>query len=106
MMDLALELGWPVGLLSRVLTERELAKWLAYSQKRKLPQMRIELYLAQLSFLIASAFGGKRDAKLSDYILDFESRPSSATPDDDEDADVEELHAVLQFKPRVKKNGP
>lgn len=106
-MDLALELGWPVSMLSQAMTEREFAKWSAYSHKHKLPSMRIELYLAQIAYLIANAFGGRGEQKsLADYILDFESRdPRKARAVDDEDDDVEELKQVLQFKPRGKR-GP
>ena len=98
-MDLALELGMPVGLLKRAMSEREFGTWLAYARVRKLPHQRLELYLARLSMLLVAVFGGAQNKTLADFVLDFDSS-------NNETQDEEDLADVFQFRPKVKKNGP
>lgn len=62
-MDLALELGMPVGSMKATMTTRELGMWSVYAAKKGLPSRRRELYLAQ----IARMTGG---GELDDYLLD------------------------------------
>jgi hypothetical protein len=89
-MDLALEFGLPVGMLSRLLTERELLAWNRYSRRKMLPQRRIELYLAQIARLIAVTMGGSK-APLSAFLFD----PPSA----DTDADAVAFDEDAEFNP-------
>lgn len=108
-MDLALALGMPVGVLSRLMTEREFARWIVYMRKRKLPQARIESYLAQISFYLVRVMGGNENVTLCDFLLDFTSKDTAkkkrrrAQPDDDEDDlsedELDELKRDLGFKP-------
>lgn len=102
MMDIALELGQPVGVLSRRMPLAELLDWQAYTRKRLLPSRRVEFYLAQIALLIAQTMGGARNAKLTDFLL--EPQPQQVvTVDDDQ---LEHLIEAFDFKPRNKKNGP
>jgi len=76
-MDLAMEFGLPVGVLSRLLTERELKAWNRYARRRMLPQRRIEAYLAQIAQLVAQTMGGSK-APLSAFL--FDPRDDDAPP--------------------------
>lgn len=108
-MDLALAFGMPVGVLSRLMTERELARWIAYMRKRKLPQVRIESYLAQIAYYVVAVMGGNANVALSDFLLDFESKEparkrrskTAADPGDDgpSDEDIDALKDELGFNP-------
>ena len=71
-MDLALEFGLPVGVLSRLLTERELRAWRRYAERKMLPSRRVEIYLAHIARYIAITMGGSK-APLTAFLLD---RPS------------------------------
>lgn len=94
-MDLALEFGMPVSMLSKVLKERELKQWAAYSRKYILPTRRRDLYLAQVSMILAKVNGAK-DVSLEDFMFD---PPPEIDP-------VHQLKAAIEafgFKPRKKR---
>jgi hypothetical protein len=84
-MDLALEFGLPVGVLSRLLTEREFRAWDRYARRKMLPQRRIELYLAQIAKTVAQSIGGS-NAKLSDFLFDPPD-PDAPPPINENDLD-------------------
>jgi hypothetical protein len=95
-MELALSLGSSYEALSARMTERELHVWMVYARKRMLPLQRFELYLARICMLIDTAWGGRSDAKISDYLLGMEI----------EDATIDEaveVGADFGFHPRYKK---
>ena len=100
-MDMACELGMPVGVLSRVMPLHELHAWHAYAQRRLLPSRRVEIYLAQIALLIAKTMGGARDAKLSDFLIQPppERRPVIVV----DEKQVERLIEAFAFKPRKRK---
>jgi hypothetical protein len=51
---LALALGWKsIAALKRGMAEREFTRWQLYANKYRLPQRRIELYLAQVALWCA-----------------------------------------------------
>lgn len=94
-MDLALEFGMPVSMLSKVLKERELRQWTAYSNKYHLPTRRRDLYFAQLALILAKTSGAK-DVILEDFMFD---PPPEIDP-------VEQLKAAKEafgFQPRKKR---
>jgi len=92
-MDLALEFGLPVGVLSRLLTERELWEWDRYARKRMLPTRRLELYLAQIAHVAARTAGA--DVSLSDFL--FDPKPPEPTA-----VDIEEVRKAFGFNPRSR----
>lgn len=69
-MDLALELGMTADGLSRTMTERELREYQGYASRRMLPSRRLELYLAQIAFVVVKAAGGAQNATLKDFMFD------------------------------------
>lgn len=99
-MDLALELRQPVDTLMREMTEREFWAWVRYAERKMLPQRRIELYLAQIAYLIACTMGGAENVTLADYLFD----PKTPEQQDAEisDEDVEELKMAIGFRPQRK----
>lgn len=100
-MDLALALGQPTALLKHAMTERDLSRWIAYVRKRQFPSFRLEVYIAKLTMVVAQVMGGAKDAKLSDFILEFDSD----APMEDDDFDVDDVHEAFDFRPRII-NGP
>lgn len=100
-MDLALALHVPDRLLAETLTEIDFSRWYAYAKKRMLPQRSAELYMAQVSMHIATAFGGATDVRLSDFL--FDEQLSGEVQPDPEDL-LEMAKEAFDFKPRnVKK---
>lgn len=91
-MDLALEMGMPYEQLARQMTEREFRAWGEYASRKMLPARRMEWYLAQITRWIAMTMGGAKDAKTSDFMMEFE-------PVDPYDA-LEEARQALGFPPR------
>lgn len=96
-MDLALQLGGTVSELRERMPERELNQWAMYAKQRVMPLQRIELYLAQVAWIVARAVGGSESAILSDFIIDFgnESEPEREPSFDD-------AAAAFGFNPRPK----
>lgn len=97
-MDLALQLGGTVSELRDRMPERELNQWAMYAKQRVMPLQRIELYLAQVAWVVACAMGGSDSARLSDFVIDFgnESEPEHAPS-------LDEAAAAFGFNPRQKK---
>jgi len=93
-MDLALAFGLPVGVLSRLLTERELWEWDAYARKKMLPQRRLELYLAQISKVIAQTMAGA-EVSISDFLFDPKREEVP-------EADLEAAKLAFGFNPQRK----
>ena len=81
-MDLALEFRLPVGVLSGILTERELRAWDRYDKRYHLPQRRLELYLAQIARYIAATMGGSK-APLSAFLFDPPGEGAAVPFDED-----------------------
>lgn len=77
-MDLALELGMTVTELSQRMTERELGQWVAYHARKRLPTRRLELYLAQIAFRVAHAFG-ESSLTFQDCLFDFRKPAEDTT---------------------------
>jgi len=94
-MDLALEFGLPVGVLSRLLTEREFRAWDRYARRKMLPSRRVELYLAQIARYIAQTMGGA-DAPLSAFLFDPQ-------PDAPDEVDLDEMKKAFGFNPQRKQ---
>lgn len=103
-MDLSLQLGRPVEALAREMTERELQLWVRYARERMLPARRIELYLAQLSFICAKGLGvASANATVEDYLFDGPADPEG--DDDNEGDDLEQLMEAFDFRPSRKDGG-
>jgi hypothetical protein len=107
-MDLALEMGTTVGALSRAMTERELRWWHVYAEHKQLPQKRLELYLAQIALVVATALGGMKQARLADFLFDTDD---AAAAEDEADAttdaaDITPADLVEQFGGRVYRKKP
>ncbi len=69
-MDMALHLGMTAAGVSSSMTEGELRRWSEYASRRMLPMRRIEMYLAQIAYVVQTSLGGGKDVKLSDYLFD------------------------------------
>ena len=91
--DLALELGQPVEVLARTMTEREFKAWQRYAERRMLPSRRMELALAQLTMWVA-VLCGVTDKSVGDFLLDV------PTADEAGESDVDDLKSALGFAPR------
>ena len=96
MHDLAAELGTPVAVLARTMTENELRDWQAYAARYALPSRRLQLQLAQIAMLIAVTMGGAKDVKLTDYLFD-----PPPTPKERKKA-LDEAKEFFGFSPRKK----
>lgn len=103
-MDLSLALGLPSELLSRVMTEREFRRWGMYRRKNLLPWQKMEIYMAQLTRMIAVTMGGLKDAKIADYMIEFQP-PADAEPANAEQyvPTAEEAQQIFGFNPRKRK---
>jgi len=78
-MDLALELNYKtLAELERTMTMRELGQWYRYAAKKSLPMRRTELYLAQIAFRVANAFGS---AGISFHDCLFDRQPQTEQKD-------------------------
>lgn len=97
-MDLALELGMPYEELASTMTEREFIRWQVYMGRRMLPTRRFEIYMAQLTFHVARAWGGAEGKKITDYFL-FEEQ---AEPELTEEEQLEEAIKAFNFSPRPR----
>ena len=96
-MSLALDLGMPLGQIGKM-PEREFVRWMGYAARKGLPSRRVELYLAQIAWLIAQTMGGAKESTLADFLFD------EATDDADEEVDeLEAAKAAFDFKPRNQK---
>lgn len=89
----------PVGALARSMPEREFVAWQQYAASRMLPARRVEMYLAQIALLIASA-NGASGKSLADFMFD----PPPAEPDEAGD-DFEAAAEFFSFRPRAKTKG-
>lgn len=87
-----------VSSLAREMSEAEFYGWQCHAAAHPLPTRRIEIYLAQISMLIAKCMGGAKDAKLADFLLFDRASEESALPNDEEAA-----KAAFGFKPKKKK---
>lgn len=99
-MELALELGMTLDEIGQM-SEDEFIRWQRFRAKHLFPARRMELYLAQISFLIASS-GGARNKTIEDYMLKS-AEAEDEVEDDTEEPDLEELKNVFQFNPRNRK---
>lgn len=98
-MELALELGMPLGTMTRSMTEAEFREWQHFAAKRMLPARRIELQLARICHLIAVTMGGAKEATVQDYMLTDPEEPAPLTAEDE----VEAAKDVFQFRPRTAR---
>lgn len=82
------------------MTEAELGMFADYSRKRFMPHRRVEIMLARLCMYMDAYMGGRKNAKLADYLLD------AKVEDFDEIGDNEdELKAYFGFNPiNVEQN--
>lgn len=96
-MDLALHLGSTVGGLSKVMTERELGDWAEYARTSLMPMHRVEWYLAQIAYWIATSMGGVKDVKITDFMLD--TSEVGQEPDDDPEEVAAQARAFFGFNP-------
>ena len=102
-MELALNLGMPAERLAREMTEREFQDWYRFAREHVLPFRRVELYLAQVSWAVARFMGGNKNAKISDFMIEFGQRePEPETDGDDDDLDA--AKAAFAFAPRKKRS--
>jgi hypothetical protein len=92
-MDLSLNLGIPDETLARSMTESDFRRWQAYAAKRMLPTRRLEVYMAQIAYLIARTMGNSSDAKLTDFLFDA---PKAEDPEQD-------LRDMFGFAPKPKR---
>lgn len=97
-MELALELGWPAEMLARVMSERELSRWKAFYRKKLFATERLELYLAQLTHVVAVTMGGSK-AKMIDFMFKPVEPERELTAKELKEAARE----AFKFKPRRKK---
>lgn len=84
----------PAAALARTLTEREFREWNQYAARRMLPTRRLEMYLAQIAFLIARTMGNASEMTMTDFLFD---------PVSSEDVAVDDVDAMRQafgFSPR------
>lgn len=105
-MELALEMGMPEELLSRVMTEREFRRWDRFRLSNALPSQRIVLQLAQIAQRVDVAMGGAKDTKLRDYVIEFHDPTADVI---DVDAGLSDEQIVLEarqafgFNPQKRK---
>jgi hypothetical protein len=92
-MDLALELGQPIEVLARTMTEREFRLWALYAKRKLLPTRRMEVYLAQVAQVIAAAMGGAKQVSISDYLIRMDYQEPA------EVIDIEEVRKAFGYNP-------
>lgn len=80
--------------LAHRLPERDYWLYHQYALKRSLPSRRMELYLAQISLVLAKVNGNK-DSVLSDFLFDPVEEIVIDDPDDAKD--------YFGFNPRIKE---
>ena len=92
-------LGMTAETLERSMSEREFRAWSAYAQRHFLPLKRIEIYLAQIAFLVVKSMSsGGQNWKLDDFLLkDVETEAQRK-----EESPAERARKVFGFKPRKK----
>lgn len=74
----ALEIGWPVPLLKKLMSSRDIAEAMAFERLQPLSETRADYRHAILCSVIASSSGAKK-VKLEDFIPKFnEDRKESA----------------------------
>ena len=97
-MDLALHLGMTTDHMTQSMTEAELNRWARYASTRGLPYKRIEVLLAQVSFLIARTMGGAKDVKVEDFMLKErrEELPANVTR-------IEDKRKAFNWNPHKKR---
>jgi len=61
--------------------------WQRYAARKMLPSRRLELYLAQIAYLIVCTNGGGAGKSISDFMFD----PADTTQDDDEELTAEDV---------------
>lgn len=99
-MELALEFGMPVGMMSRVMSEAELEQWARYASRRLLPTKRIEILLAQVSRFIAMTMGGATDASIADFMIQPRIEEPEVVVTDE---DLAEMKEFFGFSPRPRR---
>lgn len=100
-MELALEMGMPFELLSRVMTERELRRWDQFRLQKAFPTQRVVLQLASIAQHIAGTMGGAKNPKLGDYVIQFED--PTLDVEDEAEVIVAEARLAFGYNPRRKK---
>lgn len=95
-MDLALEMGVPYERLAEEMTEREFRQWVKYAKTKGLPARRNEVYMAQVSWVLARVMGGNDSAKLEDFMFDFEDESQEG------EVDLEAAKEAFGFAPRAR----
>jgi hypothetical protein len=93
LMELSLQTGWPLAVISR-LSERELLLWDRYRLQKGFPLRRIELGLAQIAMWIAQTMGGIEGASLKEFLFDPPTEEGEMTEEE-----LEELKADIVFNP-------
>lgn len=78
-----------------MLTEREFRQWDQYAARRMLPTRRLEMYLAQIAFLIARTMGNASEMTMSDFLFDPPGEPLE---------DDEAVKQAFGFSPRNRKD--
>lgn len=71
-MRLASHLGLPLQVVQQTTTSTEFLRWCEFLQEDRNDHKPIHWYLAQIACLIARSFGGKRSAKVEDFLIKFE----------------------------------
>lgn len=73
-MDLALQLGQPLGVIARM-SERELGLWARYASQKGMPLRRLEYGLALISKMIAETMGGAENVDIANFLFDAHRIP-------------------------------
>lgn len=94
MIDLSFEYGMLPGDLARRLPEADFTLLQVYAAKKMLPSRRIEMYLAQLTSVLAQVNGG--ECTTSDFLLDPEEESTV------ESVSAEEAQQAFGFSPYKK----
>jgi hypothetical protein len=101
MMELALALGQSQELLASTMTEREFRAWGRYAERWGLPARRIEMYLAQIAWVVARTMGGAQEVALRDFLFEPQEPPTEEEEEVEDSA--EEARRDFQFNPRMRK---
>lgn len=101
-MEIALALGQSQEALSHSMSEREFRAWGRYAEQHGFPARRVELYLAQIAWLIAITFGGAKEVELSDFL--FDRKISGDTEQQEKEDPLEVAKRSFGFNPRIRKS--
>ena len=96
LIDLSFEFGKLPNELAAEMPEADLHMMHLYSQRRLLPQRRLEIMLARLCMYMDAYMGGAKNVKVSDYLLDYV---------EEEEMSGEEVAEYFGFNPINKRGG-